>query len=323
MSNQIERDNEYISRLADFICDEYGIAAISIIPAKRGYYGETWRINTENGNYFIKLDYSPRHQIKYRNSMEVVEYLCDNGIDFISRIIKTKAGDLFSIFDSAVLGVFVWVDGENIETDETKIPEYEMLSKIYPLTKQGFEIPSIEFSNERALKFFTKWEQLKTETPSDDNKAILAIFEQHKNALEHYAARLSYFSNICQKDKSHFYITHGDAGGNLLVGNGNYNIIDWDEVMYAPLERDAWFMCCCDWALKAFTDALNRNNISYMLRPERLAFYCYHMFFLYLGEFLDDFTQCGKMKEIEDYFSCWIMERMKYADTTKIDENAK
>lgn len=315
MISQAKRDKQYISRLADFICEEYGITAISIVPAKRGYYGETWRMDAENGNYFLKLDYSPRHQIKYRNSLEVVEYLCDNGIDFISRITKTIAGDLFSIFNSAVLGVFVWVEGENIETDETKIPEYKMLSKIYPLTKQGFEIPSIEFSNERAQNFFAKWEQLEAEPLSEENNAILAIFEQHQEALGRYAARLSYFSEICQKDKSNFYITHGDAGGNLLVGNDNYYIIDWDEVMYAPLERDAWVMCCRDWALKAFSDALKQNNISYKLRPERLAFYCYHMFFLYLGEVLDDFTLYGKRQEVEDYFGCWIIERMKYADT--------
>lgn len=120
---------------------------------------------------------------------------------------------------------------------------------------------------------------------------------------------------ICQNDKSQFYITHGDAGGNLISGNGKYYIIDWDEVMYAPLECDAWVMCCHDWALNTFNNALKQNHISYKLRPEYLAFYCYHMFFLYLDEFLDDFILYGKRQEIEGYFSCWIMERMKYADS--------
>lgn len=311
MTNQ---DKKYTTQLVDFIEQEYGITANSIVPAKRGYYGETWRMDTTNGKYFLKLDYSPQHQIKYRNSLEVVEYLCNNGIDFISSIIKTRTGDLYSIFNSAILGIFVWVDGENIETDETKIPEYKMLSKIYTLTKSGFEIPSIEFSNDRALHFFNKWEQLKTEPINEEIKVVLEVFKLHKEILNHYSERLSYFSKICQNTKSQFYITHGDAGGNLLVDNNNYHIIDWDEVMYAPLERDAWVMCCYDWALNAFHDALKQNNISYELRPEYLAFYCYHMFFLYLGEFLNDFTKYGTKKEIEDYFDSWIMERMKYAD---------
>jgi len=310
-----KRDNHYISRLVEHFSRQYGISAISITPAKRGYYGETWRIDAESGSYFLKLDYSPKHQIKYRNSLPVVEYLCDNGIDFISKIIKTKAGDLFSTFDTAILGVFAWIDGENIETDDTKIPEYKMLSKIYTLTKLGFEIPLAEFSNERALEFYDKYEQLKRNPPNEDNNAILAIFNQHQAVLGHNAARLAQFSEICQRNKSRLYITHGDAGGNLIVRNGSYYIVDWDEVMYAPLERDAWVMCCHDWALKAFSDSLLQNNISYKLCSERLAFYCYHMFFLYLCEYLDDFTLYGKRQEIEDYFSSWIMERMKYADS--------
>lgn len=153
--------------------------AISIVPAKRGYYGETWRMDAENGKYFLKLDYSSRHQIKYRNSLEVVEYLCNSGINFISSIIKTRTGNLFSIFNSAVLGVFVWIDGEDIETDETKIPEYNMLAKIYQLTKQGFDIPSIEFSAEKASNIFSKWEKLKTGDSIQEKHSILAIFEQH------------------------------------------------------------------------------------------------------------------------------------------------
>ncbi|NLN70686.1 MAG: phosphotransferase [Chloroflexi bacterium] len=304
-----------MTHLVDFIYEQYGIAAISIVPAKQGYYGETWCIDTENDSYFLKLDYSPQHQTKYRNSLEVVEYLCANGIDFISKLVKTRADNLFSTFNSAVLGVFVWVNGKNIETDETKFREYKMLSKIYPLTKQGFEIPSLEFSDERSSKFFAKWEQLKMAPPSKESNTILAIFEQHQEVLRHYASRLSYFSEICQKDKPQFYFTHGDAGGNLLIGNENDYIVDWDEVMYAPLERDAWVMCCYDWVLKAFSNALKQGNISYKLRPERLAFCCYHTFFQYLCELLDDFTLYGRQQEIKAYFGCWVMERMKYADS--------
>ena len=70
------------------------------------------------------------------------------------------------------------------------------------------------------------------------------------------------------QDSSHVYLTHGDAGGNFFVcGNRNY-IFDWDEVMYAPLERDAWVMGCYDWARKLFNDTLRANGIPYQLRME-------------------------------------------------------
>ncbi len=314
MYNNIYRDNEYISLLKNVIYKEYNISAINIMTAKRGYYGETWRLETSDKIYFVKLDYFPRHQKKFRNSLSVVEYLCNSGINFISKIVKTCDGELYALVNSAVMGVFEWINGENLENDATKTPEYQMLCKIYPLTKQGFDIPTIEFSDEMAVLFYNKWDRLKM-ISSNESRYVCEILEQRSKMLSHCALRLSHFASLCKSDISHFYITHGDAGGNFFVGNGRNYIVDWDEVMYAPLERDAWVMCCHDWARKLFNDILSQNNIPYELHSERLAFYCYHMFFLYLGEFLEDFTVHGKSKEIEEYFDGFIIERIKYADT--------
>ncbi len=316
MLNKINRDEEYINSLKTFIQEKYNIAPISITPAQRGYYGETWRLETKTNKYFVKLDYFPRHQKLFQNSLPVVNYLCNNGIDFINKVVKTSGGELHSVFNSAVLGIFEWIDGENIETDGTKIPEYQMLCKIYPLTVQGFDIPTIEFSNSTAIRFYGELEKLKNAPLSDSNRAVLEILEQKSEKLSRRAKRLAHFASICQNDRSDFYITHGDAGGNFFVGGDRNYIIDWDEVMYAPLERDAWVMCCRDWARKLFNDRLKGNNINYQLRPERLAFYCYHMFFLYLSEFLEDFLLHGVSDSIIDYLNGgWIEERVLYADT--------
>jgi hypothetical protein len=238
MLNNVERGSDYINRLADFIYRKYNINAASLTPAKRGYYGETWKLETAGMNYFIKLDYFSRHQRLYQNSLTVVNYLCNNGIDFIGRVVSSCGGTLFTYFDSAVLGVFDWIDGENIETDETKPAEYQLLCKVYPLTKQGFDIPSVEFSNTKALLFYDKWEKLKNMQPNEANTAVKAMLEKQSEPLLHNAERLTYFASVCEKDTSGFYLTHGDAGGNFFTGKNRNYIVDWDEVMYAPLERD-------------------------------------------------------------------------------------
>jgi len=316
MLNHIERNSEYTNQLMGFIREKYHINTISITPAKRGYYGETWKLDAVNNSYFVKLDYFTRHQKLYRNSLAVVEYLCNNGIDFISKIVKTRDDRLYSSFNSAVLGVFEWIDGKNIETDDTKTPEYQMLCKIYPLTKQGFDIPTAEFSDNTAVRFYEKWKKLKNAPLKEANSIVDSLLERHSEKLSHCASRLSHFASFCGKNKADFYITHGDAGGNFFVSNGRNYIVDWDEVMYAPLERDAWVMCCRNWARKLFNDTLRSNNIAYELRPERLAFYCYHMYFLYLGEFFDDFMVHGISASIEEYFEAdyFMAERIKFAD---------
>lgn len=316
MNNDKRVPNDlYITELAAFVQQEYGLTAVSIIPARRGYYGETWRMDTEGGRYFLKLDYSPRHQITYRNSLAVVDYLCAIGIDFVGSIVKSKMGGLYSEFGSAILAVFDWIDGENNETDETKVPEYDMLCKVYSVSKPGFDIPKAEFSADMASNFFSLWDKLRMEATNQEAQKACVLLDQKAKLLNHYAERLKCFAKCCGKDQSNFYFTHGDAGGNLLVGKQAYYIADWDEVMYAPPERDAWVMCCRQWAVKLFNKTLHENGVDYELQPQRLAFYCYHMFFYYLVEFLKGFTKGGLLKEIDEYFDCWIVERMEYAET--------
>lgn len=254
VQNAIVRDGAYMRRLKDALYAQYGIAALEITPASRGYYGETWKVCADSGCYFLKIDALPLHQTRYRRSLSVIEYLCENGIDFVGTIIRTRQNALCFDFDAAVAALFAWVDGENVGTDETKTPEYQMLCKIYRLTKPGLGIPSASFSD--------------------------------------------------------------DAGGNFFVGNGRNYILDWDEVMYAPLERDAWVMGCYDWARRLFNDTLQANGIDDRLCPERLAFYCYHMFFFYLGEFLQVHPMQDKRQRIRVYFEDgWILSRIRFADT--------
>ena len=73
-------------------------------------------------------------------------------------------------------------------------------------------------------------------------------------------------------------------------------------------------MCSRDWARAAFHDALLQNGIIYTLRPERLAYYCYHYFFFYLTAYLDGFTQFDKVQTIEEYIDSWIEKSIEYAD---------
>ena len=42
MSNQTIRNESYMQELADFIRKNYNLKVTSLIPAKRGFYGETW-----------------------------------------------------------------------------------------------------------------------------------------------------------------------------------------------------------------------------------------------------------------------------------------
>ena len=304
MYSNKNRSEEYISKLLTFINKEYGFKAAGITPAKRGFYGETWRLDTEGVVYFLKLVYATKLKDIYEQSFPVVQHLGDHGIDFISKIVKTVRGDLFTRFDGAALGVFDWIDGELIETDTTKIPEYQMLAKVYTVPTDGISIPREDFSCKCADKVFKQWSAL-------DDGHVRALLEKNRSTIEHRAARLKLFSKICSGDTAGFVITHGDAGGNFIMNGDRCFIVDWDYALHAPPERDAWVMCSREWARDAFHEALRQNGITHTLRREWLAYYCYHYFFFYLMAFLDASAQA---ENIEDYINGWIVDSFKFAD---------
>jgi len=282
----------------DFIRQTYGLEAIRIAPAKRGFFGETWRLDTLQASYFLKLDYSATHQESYGHSFPVMAHLSNHGIDCISRIVSTTQGELCVRFDGAVLGVFDWIDGENIENDDTKPTEYQMLARVYAVPTEGIDIPNENFSAEVADVFFGQWERLK----HDPANELMSMFEQNREKITHRAERLRLFAHRCRGDTTGFVITHGDAGGNVIVDGDRYSIVDWDYAMLAPPERDAWVMCCREgWAQEVFHNALKERGIDYPLRPERLAFYAYHFFFYYLTEFLNAFFATGSAPGLKEY----------------------
>ena len=146
--------------------------------------------------------------------------------------------------------------------------------------------------------------------------------------MTHRAERLSIFTGYCKSDTSHFYITHGDAGGNVIVNGGDFFLVDWDDPRVAPPERDAWFCLYWNWAMTAFNDVLRANGINYTLRSERLAYYCYHSFFFYLTEYMQtyfdiDDTNGEIASELLKYFDGWIEEEIRCADKIFLHEKSK
>ncbi|MCL2060055.1 MAG: GNAT family N-acetyltransferase [Oscillospiraceae bacterium] len=309
----VRRDKAYVNGLLDFIRQEYGLEPVDIAPAKRGFFGETWKMDTAGQSYFLKLDYSGAHKRIYERSFPIMEHMGANGIDFVSKIIKSADGRLSVPYDGAVLGVFDWIDGDNVQNEATKKEEYRMLAKIYTVPTEGLHIPREDFMGKSADLFYKQWEML-------EDPQIHAIFKKNRAKLEHRAKRLKHFSAMCQNDTAVFAITHGDAGGNVIMDGDRYYIVDWDDPIVAPPERDAWFCLYWDWAMDLFNDELRKNGIDYELRPERQAYYCYHSFFYYLTEFMTTYFEIqnrgGDMAhKISAYFDCWIEDEIRYADS--------
>jgi thiamine kinase-like enzyme len=108
---------------------------------------------------------------------------------------------------------------------------------------------------------------LKSLTDDAAAKRMLQLIDAKSALIRRYIERLMTFAKRCRTDFDHFYITHGDAGGNIIVSEDKFYIVDWDETMLAPPERDAWFCMHWSWAMNAFHDVLRQSGIEYALKP--------------------------------------------------------
>ena len=306
------RSVKYINTLRDFINENYDMQITNIQPAKRGFYGETWKIITLNQNFFVKIDYSQSHQDIYAQSFYIIEFLKNEGIDFITQIVKTTMGQLYTHFNGGILGVFQWIDGVNLDKidDDIRIKVYNMLTKIYKLKPSNIAIPIENFEGESTDQFFETWESMgKLDLVSKN-------LEIYRPLLEHKAKRLSYFSKICKADNTGFVITHGDSSGNIILGKEKQYIIDWDAPLFAPPERDAWIYSS-KWARDTFNGILKKNDIDYELKTDRLSYYGCYSFFHYLKEFLDKYLyesdSAETINQINEFINDWLTKECESA----------
>jgi len=308
------RDEAWLQRLQDRIRHDFGLPITGFTVAPRGWYAETWRITSPAGDYFVKLDFTG-HQQRLRESLPVLDHLSSQGINFIPRPIRTADDRLFADLDDGTLAVFDWVPGHNAETDQTKPAEYDLLAQVYAVPLGNVAIPRFQFSGNTASQFLARWAGLERGSPVD------RVLNAHREIIERRIRRLDRLAAICRGDESGFYATHGDAGGNFMTDGDHCHIVDWDEIQLAPPERDAWVMCTKPWARVLFNDALKRHGVDYVLKTERIAYFCYHMVFFYLAEVLSGWNKTDPAVEVQDLLEGWSKDRLEWADEVDLDDN--
>lgn len=276
-------EKSYERSLIQCLNKNYRLNVKYIVPAERGFYGETWRAISDYVSYFVKIVFLDFHKNNYKRSFSVIKYLNDNGIDFISKIISSVDGRLYTEFRGGVLGVFEWIEGKLACDNNTILYKNEMLSKIYTLSDYKGSIPNEDFSGKSGQLFFESLNKI-------DDERFVDLIEENISWIKFHNDNLCKYSEICKNDFSGFHITHGDLEKNILYSNNKYYIIDWDEPMLAPPERDAWF-CLAPDVIDNFNQSMHKNGINYSIKKERLLYYNYYSFFYYLTEFFEEYNE--------------------------------
>lgn len=267
--------------LREVLRKRYGLISVESREALQGYYGEIWEGTRDGERYIIKLDRSPKHQRVYHRNLPVLPHLWRYGLRCIPQVLRTYDNALSISFMGGTLAVFSYAQGEPMQEDQHPLL-FDCLAQVYDVpVPLNLWHETFDFRIEREVALYIT---ALSSFPHEAAHSLAAFFRSKVPLLSRYAARLQYFSFRCTRERDHFVITHGDPRRNTLVHNGKATLIDWDDPLYAPPERDAWLFLGRKEEMRLFEEALAAHGAPYKLRNERMAFYCYYMFFQYLRE---------------------------------------
>lgn len=265
------------------LSNNYDLEIQSLDLAPRGFVGETYIVNTSKEKYFLKILKNNRYSVNVLQSLPVLKELNELGITYINYPIPTKGGDLHIEHKNRYYILFNYIEGQNT-WDYDKQEVYKHLIEIHKSTnkiksfvkKEDFKIEYEKIFEETLMKY-------------KDIPLITAYLDEILKHWESYKK----LSDILQKKSFNMYITHGDAFGNIIKNEDNLYIIDWDDLLLAPLERDLWFF----YEDESIVNSYKEEFINFDIEKDLLLYYIYKRFYDDLFGFLELFDKEDINKE--------------------------
>jgi len=237
--------------LIDCLNTKYGIIPITLIllPLGADMNASVYKAETPDGqSYFIKLKRGHHSEI----SVRLLALLQASGIRQIIPPIKAIDGKLIQHINDFTLTVYPFVNGQNgfchDLTDDQWITLGKALKQVHDL-----DLPPLIKDQIRKETYSSKWREaalaldpyIDRDLTGDETALKLQAFmKDHKAIIHRLVNRAESLSQMIQKQPPEFVLCHSDIhGGNVLIdGSGAIYIVDWDEPIMAPKERDLMFI---------------------------------------------------------------------------------
>ena len=113
MKFKINRNDEYLQELKKTVSANYNLKINDIKEANRGIDGETWNIYLDNNQkVFVKMGYLKDHIQRLKRSVNAIQYMQENGVNNINKIIKNNKGWNYIEFNNEIVVLFEYIDGQ-------------------------------------------------------------------------------------------------------------------------------------------------------------------------------------------------------------------
>jgi spectinomycin phosphotransferase len=241
------RDQEIIACLEE----TYGLKIIylNFLPIGADQHVAVYHAETESGDsYLLKLKRGGFNEI----SLRLPRYFNEQGISQVTPPLAAKTGALFAALDSFKLVLYPFIQGK--DATETPLSDVQwvefgrILKRIHALhLPSGLMdmIPKEAYTPRWRETVRTILQQIEDQTFNDPVAIQLKTFLLSKrakilNLIQHTGQLVA----AVQTQTAEFVPCHADIhAANLLVDHeGGLHILDWDDLILAPKERDLMYI---------------------------------------------------------------------------------
>jgi len=235
-------------RLRSCLQEHYGLTPLSLefLPLGLDTRSVVYRVMSENGAPNLL---KARSGSFYEPSCLVPRYLNDQGIRSVVAPIFTKRHTLWASFEDWTVIVYPFLDGDTSWTGMSDEhwkevgTAFKRIHQVAPLS-HGFQSLRKETFDptEYALRLRAFEIQHIDERRHDNvyERALRSSWTAHQGAIHAAVSSMEKLSRALQRRSGPYVLCHADLHPANLIRDraGRVFVIDWDDVMLAPKERD-------------------------------------------------------------------------------------
>ncbi|SDP08738.1 spectinomycin phosphotransferase [Paenibacillus sp. yr247] len=231
--------------------DQYNLSPVTLefLPRGHDFSAGVYRTISERGTaYLLKVTSRPLYEPRYL----IPAFLKDQGITSVVAPIPTISGSSWTQLQDWAVSVFPYIEGSTGLAGMTQEHWKEagaIFNHIHQVT-----LPHTGFVSLRKETFdpteYVQWvqdfeiEHAHSTGRDATERAFLSCWMEHRSTIQMVVTSLEKLAEVLQSLTVPHVICHADLHASNLICDhaGNVFVIDWDEVMLAPKERDFIFV---------------------------------------------------------------------------------
>jgi spectinomycin phosphotransferase len=239
-------------RLRACLRGQYGLISITLdfLPLGLDYNAGVYRVVSEQGTpYLLKV----KAGSLYEPGCLVPDYLRDQGITSVVAPLPTKSNALWTRVEDWTVILYPFLDGDTSwtgMTDEQWKEVGTIFKRIHQVILPPFGFESLRKETFDATEYARRVRAFDAQCAqmpaggSASKRALRSSWMEHQSTIQTVVTSLEKLSGVLQRRSLPSVICHADLHpANLLRDPaGHVFVIDWDEVMLAPKERDFLFV---------------------------------------------------------------------------------